>query len=177
MTTSIQSKVPTGQYLSQEHPQYGQFSNSLLRGGWRRMFVSTTSEQTLTSSWSNKLTIFSGEGGGITQMENLVLRVNTAPSSITGFMRILVARWNVELVTNLTASELDGDVGLDYRINIRERTIPVLNNSVSYETKFPRLRLRSDEVLAVFVKGTGGVGSKYSMAATASFREIDKGDL
>lgn len=167
----------SGAMLSREHPSYGQLAatNSLLSGAWKRQ-AALRGELTPTSSWTLAYNIFTGEGDGITQIENLNIHVITSPSTSSGFFQLRVLRWNGDLKSSLTDSDVNA-LGDDYRINIRDRVIPVRNAATLYETRIPRLRLRSDEKLAAFLKAGPGVGSKVALAFTYSYRELDKGDI
>lgn len=168
----------SGFLLHPDHPTYGQPANTLLRGGWKRV-AWTRGENTFTSNWIFN-TIFTGEADGITQIENLTIRIITAPSSVTGFAKLKLLRWNSELKSSLTAADVP-DIEDDYRIDFRDRLVPVTSATFLYETRVPRLRLRSDEKLATAITTSAdigsGPGSKYSMGITYSFRELDKGDI
>ena len=150
---------------------------TLLPHTWKRE-AAFIQENSIGSAWEKAIEIFFGEGDGITQLENVNLRIITAASSITGFFQLRIVRYSTSLLTSMNATILQ-KVENDYRLNVRDRVIPVFNNASLYESRLGNFRLRDSEKLEAWVRAapSSGLGSKYSGAVTFSFREADKGDI
>ena len=116
---------------------------SILSRSWKRGETYNTYTSTISNSIVNVSQIFKGEIDGITQLKDLVTRI-TVDKGINGFLRFFWMKWNSDLLTNLTPS-VALSVAEDYRINRRERTVPIFKDRQSfYESRFPTMLLRSD---------------------------------